>query len=116
MRKLQTSDVFALARVIRASGARAELSKIIAELTTRDDDDLNIEEIGITGFLTIAECASGREVEKMIYELLAGVIEIEPQDVARMGLDEIGRALRTIAEENDVKRFFKFASDMTRRS
>lgn len=113
MRKLNTHDVFAAARVIRASGARAELVSLIKDITAKEKESIDLEDIGLTGFLTIIECAGERKAESAVYELLADIFETKAEDVEKMELPDLMEKLKQINEENNLKSFFKFASAMS---
>lgn len=117
MRKLNTSDVFAAARVIRASGMRDHLLPVIrqaAEDVNGAEDQRAKEEIlsriGINGFLTVLEAMAERKSEAAIYEVLAGPMECSAEDVEKMPLDDLLPKLRQIAEENRLKDFFGYVS------
>jgi len=107
MRKLNTSDVFALARVVRVSGLRAELQELIKNAANRN---ARVEDVGIGGFLTIMEALAEKKSESAIYEVLAGPLELEPGQVASMPLDEMVQKLKQLEEENDLKSFFRWLS------
>lgn len=117
MRKLNTADVFAAARVIRASGMRDQLLPIIqkaAEETKAAEDkkamDAILSRIGINGFLTVLEALAERKSEAAIYEVLAGPMECSAEDVEDMPLEDLIPMLRQIAEENQLKDFFGYVS------
>ena len=110
MRKLNTADVFAAVRVVKISGARAELQSVLKRAL---DSGADLEDVGMDGFLTVLEALGERKVEQAIYEVLAGPLEITPDAVGTMPLDEMVAALKQIAEENDLKHFFTFVSSMS---
>ena len=107
MRKLNTSDVFALARVVRASGIRDELRPLIKRAA---ESDAPVEDVGIDGLLTVMETLAEHKAERAIYEVLAGPFEMSADDVAAMPLDILALQLKTLAEENQLKRFFGYVS------
>ena len=117
MRKLNTADVFAVARVIRASGMRDQLLPIIqkaAEETKAAEDkkamDAILSRIGINGFLTVLEALAEQKSEAAIYEVLAGPMECSAEDVEKMPLEDLLPMLRQLAEENRLKDFFGYVS------
>ena len=117
MRKLNTADVFAAARVIRASGMRDQLLPVIqkaaAEANNAEDEkakDAILSKIGINGFLTVLEAMAERKAESAIYEVLAGPMECSSEDVEKMPLEDLLPKLRQIAEENQLKNFFGYVS------
>lgn len=107
MRKLNTSDVFAMARVVRASGMREELRALIKRAA---ESGAKVEDVGIDGFLTILEALAEKKAESAIYEALSGPFEVTAQEVSVMQLDELTEKLTQLAEENDLNRFFKWLS------
>ena len=59
MRKLITADVFALARVIKASGMREQLTTFVKGLAAKDEP-LDTETVGYEGFLVMIEALAER--------------------------------------------------------
>ena len=109
MRKLNTADVFAAARVIRASGMKSELQALVKRAA---ESDSPVEDVGIEGFLTIMEALAERKSEQAIYELMSGPLEMEPQAVAALPLDDLATMLQEMAKEMDLKSFFGYVSGM----
>lgn len=107
MRLFNTSDVFAMARVVRASGIRAELRDLVSRAV---ESDTPAQEIGIEGFLTILEALAEKKAEVAIYEVLAGPMELTANEVAGMPLTQLAENFKQMAEENDLKRFFDYVS------
>lgn len=107
MRKLNTADVFAMARIIRASGMREELRDLIQRAAGSDSP---VESIGVEGFLVIMESLAERRAETAIYEALAGPLEMSADEVSKLSLDELAERSTELAEMNDLKRFFSLAS------
>lgn len=116
MRKLNTADVFAAARVIRASGMRDHLIPLIqraaAEVEGLQGEEKKsvLSKIGINGVLTVLEAMAEKKSEDAIYEVLSGPFECLPADVQAMPLDELTDKLRQVAEENHLKDFFGYVS------
>lgn len=108
MRKLKTSDVFSLARLIKISGIRGELTEIVTKI--QDNGELDLRKVGIDTVFVIIEALSEKKAEQEIYDLLAPIMEVEPAEVENMGLEELLAALKKIGEENDLESFFKSAS------
>lgn len=107
MRKLNTSDVFALARVIRASGIRDELRPLIRRAS---ESNAPVEDVGIDGFMTIMEALAERKAENAIYEALSGPFEVSAEDIANMPLPQMVEKLSALAQENELKSFFGYVS------
>ena len=108
MRKLNTADVFAVARFIRASGMRNQLLPVIRQAAEEANGAEDQEDRD--GFLTVLEAMAERKSEAAIYEVLAGPMECSAEDVEKMPLDELLPNLRQIAEENRLKDFFGYVS------
>lgn len=108
MRKLNTSDVFAFARIVRACGIREELKSIIKEVAGKED--FNVEEIGMDTVLAIMEALAEKKSEAAICEMLAGPFEMSAEEVRGLELPELAEYIRQLADENDLKSFFKFVS------
>lgn len=107
MRKLNTADIFAMARIVRASGVREDLREVIRRVA---ENGMEATSVGIEGFLVILEAAAEKKAENAIYEALAGPLEIPAADIAAMELDVLLKNLKQLAEENDLKNFFGLVS------
>ena len=108
MRKLNTSDVFAFARIVKASGMRDELKKILRNVSAMEEKDA--EAIGMDTVLIILEALAERKSETAICEMLAGPFEMTAEQVSRMELPELAENVKQLTEENDLKAFFSFVS------
>ena len=51
------------------------------------------------------------KTEKEVYKFIAGIAEIEPEELENLELKEFIKILKEIAEENDLKRFFTLLQD-----
>lgn len=108
MRTLKTSDVFAFARLIKASGVRSELTETVDRLSTLKEADLR--KVGIDTVLMIIEALAEKNSEKVLYEALAPVLEMKPDEVAQLPPAEFFNALKQISEENDLANFISSLS------
>ena len=115
MRKLITSDVFAIARVIKASGMREQLTTYVKELVAQDKP-LDEESIGYETLLVMIEALAERKAEAAIYELIASIMETTPDAVKILPPADFFAALKQIGEENDIKSFFGFLSGILTKS
>ena len=93
MRKLNTADVFAFCRVVKATGARETLKQVAARAADKKD-------------LAAVE----PKTEELVYRCLAGPLECTAQEVAEMPLTDLAQMLGRLAEENDLRGFFGFVS------
>lgn len=103
MRKLQTADVFAFTRVIKACGIRDEL-KALVERANKNEE--NPENVGIEALLMIFEAMSDKKAEALCYEALSGPLEKKADEIKKMEIKALIDELKTLAEENDLGSFF----------
>lgn len=111
MRKLITSDVFALARVIKASGMREQLTAYVRKLAS-EDKKLDVEAVGYEGIFILLESLAERKAEAALYEALASVAETTPDEIRNLPPADFFRLFKDIAEQNDVEAFFGYVSDI----
>lgn len=104
MRKLKTSDIFAFARVIRASGIRSDLTAFVQRIS--NDKNVDRERIGIDTILMVVEALVDKKAEAAIYEALAPVMEMTPAELEDLPPAELFQALKQLAAENDLESFF----------
>lgn len=114
MRKLKTTDVFAFARVIGASGIREDVTAFIQKLAAQDE--LDKERVGIDTILMVIEALAAKKAEQTIYEALGPIMEMEPKAVGEMPPSEFFSALKQIAAENDLESFFGSLSSILGKS
>lgn len=103
MRKLITQDVFNALRAIKKANLREELKPI---LKLAGSGNLNIEDVGLEGMLSVIEIFSEKKSEKAIYEVLSGPFEKTVEEIENMNLIDLAENLEAIVGENDIKRFF----------
>lgn len=108
MRKINTADVFEAMRLIQKSGLKDKLVPVIKGISASDDTI----DVGITGILSVIEVFAESRCEKMIYEWLAGPLEVEAEDIAKMDLGQLADSLEALGEENDLQRFFTVLSGL----
>jgi len=104
MRKIKTKDVFKLARLIKISGTKEELTEILGASKSQD-----ASEIGLKAIMTLITACGEEETEKGIYELLADIAEKKPTDIENMELEELSTFLKEISEQNNLSNFFDTA-------
>lgn len=107
MRKLNTSDVFALARIVRTSGVRDELRPLIKAAA---ESSRPAEDVGIDGFLCILYALTEQKTEQAIYSVLSGPFEMTAEEVKTLPLDQLMEQLNTLVAENNLKHFFDCVS------
>ena len=105
MRKLNTSDLFKVLRIMRIAKVDKEIQDIINGI---GDDDTSEREIGVKA--VVACVMSVPEAESEIYDLIGGIAD--RNDVDTMPLDEFFALIGDIAKANDLKSFFGSALRM----
>ena len=112
MRKLQTHDVFMALKLIRAAGVKDEVSRILklTEIKEKQGESVSIRDVGIEFILGVMEKLAGTESENAFYELLAGPLEIDAEEIKTMDpLDLIEKiqGLQEVVDGERLKNFFK---------
>ena len=87
MRKLKTMDVFAAMRIAKAAGIKDEIKRIALEVSEKTE--ISQKEVGAELILSVIEGLSEKNAEGMMYEFLAGPLEVEPETIANMELTEL---------------------------
>lgn len=106
MRKLQTKDIFAFCRCIKAIGIKDEINKLC-----KDADNINdIWDKGFELVYSIFAAASEKKSETSIYEFLAGPFEMTANEVEKLEITEFFKLIKQLAAENNLVIFFKSAS------
>lgn len=117
MRKLQTQDVFKMARIIKAANLKEEIKRAIEGANLKgsldqsgiDQNDKVVEKVGMDVFFTVLEACGDHTVEKLFYDFLAGITEKSEEDIRTMSLDGMAEAVKQIIRENNMSVFFKAA-------
>ena len=105
MRKLKTSDLFALARCITQIGVKEDLKQIGLEANSVKDVTERGFEVAYILFAKVCE----KKSEKPIYEFVATLLECKWEEVRDMDPVELLEKLKEVANIADWKRFFKMA-------
>ncbi len=105
MRKLVTADVFTVARVLKASGVRAELVNVVQKLKN-ETGEIDLQRVGIDIVFMVIEALAEKKSEKAIYEALAPIFEVSEKEVEQMPIGDLVNSMKQIAEENDLGNFF----------
>lgn len=104
MKKLETTDVFAFARLLVDTGIKDELKKLLA---SKDDiKDLTAESLGFDIIFLIVEKASTKASEKAIYEFVGNLLEMDPEEVAHLDPTDFIEKVSDIATSEQWKSFF----------
>lgn len=112
MRKLNTADLFAFCRLVKALDARERLRDIAAAAAGRKEDgeSVDLTGVGMDGMLALLEAAVEPRCEALVYAFLAGPLERTPDEVAALPLDELLPELNELAGLNDLSGFFASVS------
>lgn len=110
MRKLETSDVFAACRLMKKLGLKEKLKTIAEEANEVKD----VFDKGYDLLWSIFDTATEQNGEKDIYAFLSGPLEMTPEEVSHLHLDELLESLKQMAVENNLLGFFKSAARLMR--
>lgn len=135
MRKINTRDTVALARIINSTNLKEELIKFQeagyqvkkeAEKITDEDEKSKFiahktEITGLDFALTLFTTAtSNQKTETALYEIIAGILETKEDgskynanDIGDMELETLFEKVKLILAENNVIDFFKRALQLT---
>lgn len=105
MRKIQTQDVFKLARIIRLSGAKDELTEALKASTSSELRS----SAGLDLMMSLISACGNEEVENALYDLIGNIAEAKAGEIKTMDLDDLGTLLKDISEQNNLSRFFDLA-------
>lgn len=112
MRKLQTRDVFAFLRVASQANIRREIRLIADRLA--GDEQISATDVGYELILTCIEHLGEKKAEGLVYELLAGPLEMETAAIETMELGQLAKTLREWADgyldKEELQAFFRSAS------
>lgn len=110
MRKLETSDVFAACRCLKAIGVKEK----IKEMAERANSISDVWGNGFDLLWDIFDAATEADGEDKIYRFLAGPLEMPADEVRHMPVAMLFESMKTLAAENDLLRFFKSAAGLTK--
>ena len=105
MRKLKTADIPAFCRAIKRIGIKEEIRKVAEEANSLGD----VWNVGFDLIWKLFDLATEKAGEAELYGFLAGPLEMKPEEVADMDIDEFLAAVKQLAEENNLSAFFKLA-------
>lgn len=106
MRKLETGDVFAAARLVKKIGIKEKFKAIAEEANNAGD----VFDKGYELIWDLFDSATDQQCEAEIYAFLSGPLEMTPEEVSHLPLDELFKSLQQLAAENNLAAFFKFAA------
>ena len=121
MRKLQATDLFSVVKILNGIGLKnikeaINLDEIndLRKGMTEDNADVITSQVGINVIMSIATIILENlpKIEKDLYNFIGSVIDIKPNDVAKMDMGEFMDVLITIIQKEEFKDFFKRASKL----
>ena len=110
MRKLQTQDVFKLARIIKQAKAKEEITNLMIDGKKENAD---AEELGIKAIFALTESCADVKVESQLYDLIGSVCEKKADEIKTQSLNVTIDDIKQIIKENDMESFFNTASHLT---
>lgn len=111
MRKINTSDVFKMARILKKGNVEENIANAVGEFTESKGKKIT-EKMGIKIMLVLFESCGEPEVENMIYELFGGIAEVDPKAIAEQPFEDTMKMFKEISENNNLGVFFKQASQL----
>lgn len=110
MRKLNTGDVFKMARILKNGNI---MQNIRDAFVTGKSENADSQQIGMDLIMNVLCSCSDTRVEDQIYELLGGVCEKKPEDIKNQSLEKTIEDIKKICEENNISNFLKSASSLS---
>lgn len=100
MKKLVTSDLFKLTRILKEIGIKEELKKRVGT------DEKDLEKVGADLVFEMLDLATEQKAESMIYDFFSSPFEMTSEEIANLPIAEMIDKLKQLAEENDLSSFF----------
>ena len=121
MRKLQATDLFSVVKILNGIGLKNVREAInIDEINdvrkgmTEGNADVITSQIGLNVVMSLATVILENlpKIENDLYNFIGSVIDVKPEDVAKMDMGEFMDVLITIIQKEEFKDFFKRASKL----
>lgn len=123
LRKLQSSDLFRMVRIINGIGFKTikdsinvdEINKLRKGMTEENTDEVT-SQVGVSVVMSILGVVIENlpKVENDVYEFCGSVAGIKPKDVSKMEMGEFMDLLVAIFKMDGFKDFFSRASKLIR--
>lgn len=110
MRKLQTSDVFALVRLINKAGIKDEIKAKILEI--EDMKNADVESFGYDMLDLLIEKAAEPKIETEIYVFFADIFETSEDEIKTMDPIEFFNKVLEVATLDRWLAFFESAAKL----
>lgn len=94
MRKINTADTFAAMRVIKAAGVKDEIKKIALDIEDKRKKKIKFtsemqKQMGAELFFSIIDGLAEKKAELLMYDLLAGPLEMDPKDISELSIQDL---------------------------
>jgi hypothetical protein len=109
MRKINTGDVFKMARLLKNGNI---VKNIKDAYTAGKQEGADTETVGLNAIMDIMCSCADANVEDQFYDLLGGICEKKADEVKNQSLESTIADIKKICEANDVGNFFKSAVSM----
>lgn len=103
MKKLNTKDVFKMARFLRNLDFKKEAETVLREADSIDD----VFSDGYALIYAIFEKIVDKNAEEQFYEFLSGPYEMTAEEVGELSIGEQIKNIKQLAKENDLKVFIQ---------
>ena len=123
LRKLQSSDLFRMVRIINGIGFKTikdsinvdEINKLRKGMTEENTDEIT-SQVGVSVVMSILGVVIENlpKVENDVYEFCGSVAGMKPKDVSKMEMGEFMDLLVAIFKMDGFKDFFSRASKLIR--
>lgn len=110
MRKINTSDIFKMARLLKKGNIAEAVRKAYVDGKKEDADS---EEIGMNAIFDILCSCTDPSVEDQFCDLLAGICEKKKENISNQSLETTVYDMKRICEENNIVNFFRSASRLS---
>ena len=107
MRKLQTQDIFKALRVVNGANLKEGLKEIVKK---SGDGKIDVKDVGMDIIFEIFEKAADTKIEEMLYDFLAGPLEMSAKEVKEMEITALICNLKECTDSEGWKNFFKSVS------
>ncbi len=109
MRKINTEDVFKMARLMKNGNILQAVKNAYLEGRKEDAD---AQQIGMGTVKDIMCSCTDARVESQFYELLGGICEKKPEEIKTQSLEATVEDIRKIFQENNILNFLDSASSL----
>jgi hypothetical protein len=113
VRKLNTGDLFKMAKIIKYAKINEEIESILTEAKDTENEESK-KELGVKLFGAIITGCGNENVDAKFYDLIAGITDKTVKDIENMELETLFNICKEIVKTNDIARFFKSAGQLTK--